>query len=320
MMKYDKEKGWAWTNPNKPDSKPIYQGSEEAAQVREEGLQRAKGLRDAHYYDPNKDYSGAWGGLFNAEANGGSNFGSWTNHLHYRLGKSKTDDFWQKENPFGGAGYGFKGYNEMKQSSGMGYDIMDRNNAIYDMLRKGWGWDQVMDITRGKLDPSQGKADYKDFYRDIGYDPSSGQSLEDAVANAPAWVKDFYQFDMANAAGSANNGGGGGNTGGGGDTGGGGMLGPITPAKRGQRKGVWGGGYKDGGYGLAPSPNEGAGNPNARTAYDKGRPGTPHPGAAPMSDDTGFFNGGAGGTRMFSQENEGMRKAITNALEKKLLG
>jgi hypothetical protein len=218
----------------------------------------------------------------------------------------------------------------MKQASGMGYDIMDRNNAMYDMLRKGYSWNQITDITNGKLNPRDAQANYEDFYRDIGYDPSSGQSLEDVVSNAPAWVKEFYQFDMANAAGSANGGGSGGGSGGdsGEDSGGGMLGGPITLGERGERKGVWGGGYSNGGYGnserpMTSGPLPAGERPSIPTPTPdvfptRERPGTPMPlpRGAPMEDK--LWPGREAG--MLSSDSEGMRKALIENMEKKLLG
>lgn len=193
-------------------------------------------------------------------------FGSWTNHLNYRLSKAKQDGFWDRYNPDDPAfasGYGFMGYNERRQIDGMDPSIKTRNDDIFEMLRNGWSWQQIHDITNGKLDPSTTQADYSDFYKDVGYDSSSGQSLEDAVASGPSWVKDFYLFDKANGAGSQAPS----------PPHSGGLLGgPITPKERGERKGVWGSGYKDGGYSL------------------------------------------------LGEENQAMRKAIGDHLEKKLLG
>ena len=69
----------------------------------------------------------------------------------------------------------------------------------------------------------------------------------------------------------------------------------IVPGQRGERLGTWGSGFSDGGYSVS----------DARSL---------------MSDDTGFFGGGSGSLRMFSEENQAMRKLIGDHLEKKLLG
>jgi hypothetical protein len=299
-MKYVKGQGWGWVDPKTGEL--VFRTEAEKDALKEAARKRTEQAYADHSYYANKDYSDKYNSLYDMANNGtgGPSFGSWTNHLHHRLDKAKQDGFWDKygEKGSGIGGYSFMGFNEMSQGNGMGHEIWDRNNVMFDMLRNGWGWDQVYDIAYGKLDPKDAKANYSDFYKDIGYDPNSGGSVEEALASAPQWAREFYKFDPATGAYGA------GNTGGG-------MFGGITPGPRKERTGVWGAGHNE----RRPNPNHAPkpASPSIPVPTSDAFP-TQATNNSPLEDKLWPADG------MMSPDSEGMRKTIVNALEKKLLG
>ena len=193
---------------------------------------------------------------------------------------------------------------------GIGGNYSHAGNILNDMLD---AWDKGNEgsyghytgrlMTSNMFDEATQLADimgslYKDGYsrEQIGQLIGQGKGIGNPDTN--------YTPSFDNTGGGSNPNPAGGNTGGNTPNTGGGNIpnGGVNHQQRGQRLGTWGSGYAKGGYErrepYAPNPQ----NRNL------------------MSDDTGFFNGGTGAIRMFSDENEQMRQAITTALEKKLLG
>lgn len=180
MIKWDPEKGWYDTNTGVGLNSP-----EEEARTKKYLEDRNKFLQE-NMYDPSRDYSDDFGGLFGADVDESAELyyagpqSRWQGALDDRLRERAS----QKENIYGGSGYYEGSTGTMDRD--LQRQMYRRNNAIEDMFRKGYSTTQIQAHVEGKRNVIEEGPDYKDYEK-----AKAGEKVFN-VKGREGWAEDYF--------------------------------------------------------------------------------------------------------------------------------
>jgi hypothetical protein len=235
-MWYDKEAGGWMQKVTRPD------GTEESVLMNSPGMTQARenyaaerAASDAeNLFSWDRDYGDMYSRLYGAgikgdsrpsfmrDAGGGnwdlSNYteGSWRNQFNGRMRALRRKDAVEDADFFtgqAGGGYGLHGFNELSSARGRGGDVFQRNNAIMDMHRRGYSYNQISDYIGGKRNVLEDGPDWADYEKEKSdyskslYDQLEGNPIGQEVDTSGFWGNAYF----IGAPGSSSGGGGGGN-------------------------------------------------------------------------------------------------------------
>jgi hypothetical protein len=182
MIKWDPEKGWYDTNTGLGLNSP-----EEEARKKKYFEDKNKFLEE-NMYDPSRDYSDDFGGLFGADVDESAELyyagpqSRWQGALDDRLRERAG----RKEDVYAQSGY-YEGSTGTMDKD-LQRQMYRRNNAIEDMFRKGYSTDQIQAHTEGRRNVIEEGPDYKDYVK-----AKSGEKVFN-VKGREGWADDYFDI------------------------------------------------------------------------------------------------------------------------------
>lgn len=184
-MWYDKEQG-KWFQKTPGTDQVVEMGGPEDRAARDEARAQAIQSDRQNLMNWDRDYSGYYDRLYGAGMSsdsrpsfmrsGGGAFdlsgyteGSWRNQFNQRMDRIRKRDGAEDAGFFSGqagGGYGLHGYNELRSASSQGGEVFQRNNAIMDLHRRGYSYNQISDYIGGKRDIIAEGPDWADYNKE----------------------------------------------------------------------------------------------------------------------------------------------------------
>jgi len=217
-MWYDKEQG-GWFQKVPGTDRVVRMGGAEDTAMKEQARERQAASDAENLFMWDRDYGDMYSKLYGAGIQGdsrpsfmrdagGGNWdlsdyteGSWRNQFNGRMRALREKDAVEDADFFtgqAGGGYGLHGFNELSSARGRGGDVFQRNNAIMDMHRRGYSYNQISDYIGGKsnvLEDGPDWADYEKEKRDYSrslYDEMEGNPLGQEVDTSGFWGNAYF--------------------------------------------------------------------------------------------------------------------------------